>query len=377
MPNVTPASRARRRARSLAAALLAGPALARAQSAAPAPAAPAADPPAVLVACWVPASGTVYRVDPSGQTAGLARACASPAHRQFEWNREGPAGPAGPKGDPGPPGDGAALPTFGADLYDLSGPTAASGGFVARGGAGGRAAVPSGPGTRFLWHAAKAALRAGTAAGGEWDDASIGPHSVAFGEGTVARGARSAAFGANSEARGDASFAAGKGVVASGDRSVALGYQASTGGRAGTFVFGDGSTDAVVTPARENQFVVRAAGGVRLRTSADLAKGCDVDAEGTLSCSGGVAVGPAVISVESPPVVIGPASSAGRRLDCPAGYVLSGGGVSATGVQVIEDGDPKVRSSAPIGPASWFARVRNDHISEDVVMRVRIICIRQ
>lgn len=98
----------------------------------------------VLSACYVPSTGTVYRV---GQP-GLASACVKTEHVLFTWNQAGtpgpagpqgptghegqigpegpagPTGPAGPAGPPGPPGPGGAsgwqrvtsMTTFGQDV---------------------------------------------------------------------------------------------------------------------------------------------------------------------------------------------------------------------------------------------------------------------
>ncbi|MEX1256951.1 MAG: hypothetical protein WEG36_04965, partial [Gemmatimonadota bacterium] len=58
-----------------------------------------------IFACYVPASGTVYRI----KEPGLPDACFSPEHIQFSWKvsgegTTGPQGPAGPQGDPGATG---------------------------------------------------------------------------------------------------------------------------------------------------------------------------------------------------------------------------------------------------------------------------------
>jgi hypothetical protein len=64
--------------------------------------------PKTLEACYVPASGTIYRIDtPASPAAGAPKGCLSPAHARFEWNQQGVAGPQGvpgPKGDQGPTG---------------------------------------------------------------------------------------------------------------------------------------------------------------------------------------------------------------------------------------------------------------------------------
>src|SRR5690606_40560805 len=60
-------------------------------------------PPDTIRACYVPATGTIYRIG----VPGLPSTCLSREHVEFLWNRvapAGPQGPAGPAGPPGPPG---------------------------------------------------------------------------------------------------------------------------------------------------------------------------------------------------------------------------------------------------------------------------------
>jgi hypothetical protein len=54
----------------------------------------------VLYGCYVPNSGTVYRI----KGAGLPDECRSPQHVQFTWSLQGPAGQQGPAGPTGPQG---------------------------------------------------------------------------------------------------------------------------------------------------------------------------------------------------------------------------------------------------------------------------------
>jgi hypothetical protein len=53
-----------------------------------------------LSGCYVPNSGTVYRI----KAAGLPDACRSKQHVEFTWSLQGPQGPAGPSGPTGPQG---------------------------------------------------------------------------------------------------------------------------------------------------------------------------------------------------------------------------------------------------------------------------------
>ena len=82
-------------------------------------------PPPVIDACYVPASGTIYRLDtPASPAPGAPTSCLSPRHVQFTWNQQGaagppgapgvagPPGPTGPPGPPGRPGAGLSLASF-------------------------------------------------------------------------------------------------------------------------------------------------------------------------------------------------------------------------------------------------------------------------
>lgn len=85
----------------IAAILLVGgaPSLARAQQ---------APEPEIIRACYVPASGTIYRIGVEGGPTSCRG-----GHIEMSWNVSGPAGPAGapgPKGEDGAPG--AAAPAF-------------------------------------------------------------------------------------------------------------------------------------------------------------------------------------------------------------------------------------------------------------------------
>ena len=68
----------------------------------------------------------------------------------------------------------------------------------------------SGAGTKMFFYPGKAAFRAGTVSGAQWDDANIGNYSFATGY--------------SNEASGDYSTAVGYGLTASGDGSTAFGY---------------------------------------------------------------------------------------------------------------------------------------------------------
>lgn len=56
--------------------------------------------PNVIWACYVPVSGTVYRI----KSADTKEICSSPKHVMFSFNQTGPAGPQGPVGPAGAQG---------------------------------------------------------------------------------------------------------------------------------------------------------------------------------------------------------------------------------------------------------------------------------
>ncbi|MFN8275627.1 MAG: tail fiber domain-containing protein [Flavobacteriaceae bacterium] len=96
-------------------------------------------------------------------------------------------------------------------------------GLVSTGTSGSGAVVPSGAGTRMVWNPRKAAFRAGTAAGTEWDDANVGTNSIAMGFGTRAFGYTSVALGSGSSALGMGSIAFGWSATANATQSTAFG----------------------------------------------------------------------------------------------------------------------------------------------------------
>ncbi len=145
-----------------------------------------------------------------------------------------------------------------------------------------------GAGTRFVWYAAKAALRAGQINGTQWDDANIGLFSTAFGENVRALGDNAIVVGKNSVAANTGTVAFGEGHTATGANSVALGYGASTSTiagspRTGTFVFSDRSVPLTYSfnsttpdigsqfhPTVTNSFNVRAVNGSFFYTNTAL-----------------------------------------------------------------------------------------------------------
>lgn len=268
-----------------AAAAIAAPARLSSQQAAPVPDAPAAatvqvGTPAVFTACYVPISGTLYRI----ATADTRQDCISPRHVRLQWtDGAGGGSAAGPAGGdlvgtfPGP----TVAALRGRPLADVAPtdkqvlawnaatsrwePTApATGGVTVHAqlagrdaddhtqyllGSGVRASAigfavtsPFEPGAQpplteavttnaLLWHGPKGALRFGSnATQGAWSNLNVGVRSFAFGSNTTASGQSSVAGGSNSRATALLSFAFGGSAEASGQSAIAMGPNAKATG---------------------------------------------------------------------------------------------------------------------------------------------------
>lgn len=269
-----------------------------------------------LHACYVPASGTVYRIKTGGDTK---ETCASDQHVAFSWS----------DGNGAQHGTLSGLSQDHHTQYLLSDGVRDIGNALTVTGTFGSGQIwTAGQGTRLMWFPGKAALRAGQVAGSEWDYPNLGDHSVAMGLQTIASGAQSmamgrasvasgsmstamgsfsvasgvssvaigaatnssgtgstamgsstvasgnasTAMGAGSQAGGNQSTAIGAFTKASGDFSTALGRLSNTNGMAGSFVYGD-ATIADISSFAPNQFLVRASGGTFIYSNADANAG--------------------------------------------------------------------------------------------------------
>lgn len=170
-------------------------------------------------ACYVPGSGTVYRIKEPKTPAQC-----SAGHVEFQIS-DGSGVNSGAPTAAGA-GGGGSLPTNAAGAYDFSNPN----GSVSVGTWGTGALPISGAGTRLMWYPRMAALRAGIVDGTQWDNANIGSGSVALGHNTRAGGQYAFAAGTNSIANGNASVAMGEEAAAIGAGASALGYQAKADG---------------------------------------------------------------------------------------------------------------------------------------------------
>ena len=205
---------------------------------------------------------------------------------------DGAQGIQGPQGDPGPAGtsDHSLLLNLTADDHAqyllTNGVRNTTNGFAVTGALNAGSIPVEGAGPRMMWFPGRAAFRAGRVVGTAWNLSQIGEASVAFGTETTASGHSAVAMGFETFASGTSSAAIGSFVEASGDFSTAMGTGASTNGHRGSFAYADFEFPLIaVANTAPNQFLVRARGGFRFRTSADLDTGCDI-AAGNLTCTG-------------------------------------------------------------------------------------------
>lgn len=82
---------------------------------------PAVVDPNIIYACYIPTSGTTYRI----KTSDTREVCASTSHVMFFFNQTGPQGPQGPAGPAGPVGP--AGPTGATGPQGPAGPTGPQG----------------------------------------------------------------------------------------------------------------------------------------------------------------------------------------------------------------------------------------------------------
>lgn len=89
----------------------------------------------------------------------------------------------------------------------------------------------SGPGTRMMWYSDKAAFRAGTVTGNQWDKDSTGLYSFGVGYNPVAKGSRSMAMGYDVRAVGTHSLSVGRETLANNTGDCSIGaYSTASGG---------------------------------------------------------------------------------------------------------------------------------------------------
>ncbi len=163
----------------------------------------------------------------------------------------------------------------------------------------------AGAGAKFIWYPRKAAFRAGSVTGTQWNDANIGEHSVAMGYNNIASGAFATALGTNSTASGllastalqgtaniDYATAIGLQSTASGNSATAMGYLATAAGNQSTAI-GDHasapqtSATALGGQAAANGPYATALGSTTASGTASTSMGNGTTASGTHSLATG------------------------------------------------------------------------------------------
>ncbi len=168
------------------------------------------------------------------------------------------------------------LATKASGAFDLTNPS----GLVARGALSVGTAPAAGQGARTMWYPGKAAFRAGYAEGTEWDDANVGPFSVAMGRNAQATGYASVALGQNAFATAEHAVAIGSFAEATARHSLAIGRVVwARPSDTGAIVIGDGAPLSGLQSSVPNQFSARAAGGYRFFSSAQALSGVTLAAD--------------------------------------------------------------------------------------------------
>lgn len=206
----------------------------------------------IYTACYVPSSGTIYRIREPGLRQQCGRSTKGEKieqHVEFSWTSGTQPPVAAAPGGGGSDGntkqvDHGSLVGLGDDDHSqylmANGLRNTTNGFAVSGTPGVGSIPAMGPGVRLMWYPAKAAFRAGSV-GTSWDDANIGMHSFATGLEGTASGASSFAAGAFSIASGGASTALGEATTASGAHATAMGHLTAASGLA-AFSSGTGTT---------------------------------------------------------------------------------------------------------------------------------------
>lgn len=125
-----------------------------------------------------------------------------------------------------------------------------------------------------------------------WSSTASGAASTAMGEGTIASGVASTALGLSTVAAGENSLATGNSTRADGDNSTAMGSSVSTNGYSGSFVWGDASTANVMNATANNQFAMRASGGMVVYADSNLASKMTLHPGGAFSIEGSAGMTP-------------------------------------------------------------------------------------
>ena len=179
----------------------------------------------VFEACYVPHSGTIYRIKAPNTPA----ACERPSHVAFRWtDAAGGSGAVAARG------------AMSASLVDdptyllTNGVRTSANGFavVSPSSLAAAPVLPSTPTNSYalLWHGPRGALRVGKSTGLGWSADSLGGGSFAYGTNSVASGVWSMAGGSSARAAGNSSVALGSGATAETNFDMSFGRDARARG---------------------------------------------------------------------------------------------------------------------------------------------------
>jgi len=257
----------------------------------------------------------------------------------------------------------------------------------------GRLLSTSGAGTRFIWYPRKAAVRAGTIIGTQWDDSQIGTGSVAMGENTLANGGYSLAMGYGTMATAQYAVALGFETTAGHSYTVAMGRETTASGAnatafghlslasgpystamgAGTIASGNYSTalGSSTTASGDNSFAAgydataggsyTVAMGYKPNASADyaVALGRDVVASG----SHATALGTAASASGEAAVALGQHTTANNTASTALGYYTTASGKYSTamGGTTTASGESATAMGVQTLASGAYATAGGDH----------------
>lgn len=243
------------------------------------------------------------------------------------------------------------------------------GALMASGGSAGTTPA-SGPGKRMEWIPAKAAFRAGTVTGSQWDDAYIGSGSMAIGTDVIASGVRSTAIGTNAQALDSNVTVIGTGLLGKGTGAVVIGAyndttlapSDTTAGDKPIFQVGSGTSDQ----SRSNALTVQRDGDV-YATQLILSRGLNLTptyisvlTPTTLSTNEYSyarlgALGLPALNV----VTLGNGNHAGQLLALEGQSLL--GAVTGAGIRILDSGNARLNGNMDILSSDFLTLVWDGH----------------
>jgi hypothetical protein len=205
----------------------------------------------------------------------------------------------------------------------------------------------SGDGDRLMWHAGKAALRAGRAEDDSWDDGYVGLYTAAFGRATMAEGLGAIATGDGARARGHASAALGRYAYAEGQFSLAAGNETHAQGLSSFAIGQQARAEGIASAAIGEGVVASGAGSVAFGLGS-TASGLGSVASGYRTAASGF--NSAAFGDQTSSVGWGSLTSGVNNVVNGRAAVALGENVVATGASSIAMGYA-VRTAAPHGVA--------------------------